>query len=94
VSLITKALVDVVAEARAQVPMRGEASDEGGGATYSSEAESDDDDKRKRRKGGGGARRKRRPKPEAISARLKTAEGGAEPGPAAAGTGAAVAAPA
>jgi small subunit ribosomal protein S2 len=76
VSLITKALVDVVAEARSQVPMRGEASDETDGATYSSETESEDDEKRRRRKGGG-ARRKRRPKPEAITARLKGPEGGA-----------------
>ena len=85
VSLITKALVDIVAEARAQVPMRGEASEETEGATYSTESEGDDDDKRRRRKGGAG-RRKRRPKPEAITARLKSTEGGeapaAEAGPA------------
>jgi hypothetical protein len=56
--------------------MRGEASDETDGATYSSETESEDDEKRRRRKGGG-ARRKRRPKPEAITARLKGPEGGA-----------------
>ena len=73
VSLITRALVDVIAEARSQVPQR-EAADEGEGQTYSSEAESEDsDDKRKRRK----PRRKRRPKPEAISARLKGPDGAA-----------------
>ncbi|HKI94837.1 MAG TPA: 30S ribosomal protein S2 [Gemmatimonadales bacterium] len=72
VSLITGALVDVIAEARAQAPQR-EAAEDTEFSTYSTdvEGESEADDKRKRKK----PRRKRRPKPEAIAARLK-ADGG------------------
>jgi small subunit ribosomal protein S2 len=72
VSLITGALVDVIAEARAQAPVR-EADEDTEFSTYSTdvEGESEADDKRKRKK----PRRKRRPKPEAIAARLK-ADGG------------------
>jgi len=72
VSLITGALVDVIAEARAQAPVR-EAAEDTEFSTYSTdvEGESEADDKRKRKK----PRRKRRPKPEAIAARLK-ADGG------------------
>jgi small subunit ribosomal protein S2 len=74
VALITRALVDVMSEARAQVPLR-EASEDGEGMTYSteSEPEAEADEQRRRRK----PRRKRRPKPEAIAARLKDS-GGAE----------------
>jgi small subunit ribosomal protein S2 len=84
VALITKALVDVMFEARAQVPMR-ESAEDGEGMTYStdSEPEAEADEQRRRRK----PRRKRRAKPEAIAARLKDAgtEGGAEPEQATAG---------
>jgi small subunit ribosomal protein S2 len=77
VSLITRALVDVVAEARAQVPLR-EVSEEAEGYTYSTDTggEGDEEERRKRRR----VRRRRRPKPEAIVARLKSEqpEGGAE----------------
>jgi len=68
VSLITRALVDVIAEARSQVPLR-EAVEEGEGYTYSTDAgtEGEEEDRRKRRRA-----RRRRPKPEAIVARLKT----------------------
>ncbi len=68
VSLITRALVDVIAEARTQVPVR-EPADEGDQFTYSTETEpeGESDDRRKRKK----PRRKRRPRPEAIAARLK-----------------------
>jgi len=77
VSLITGALVDVVIEARAQVPLR-EAAEGGESFTYSTETgggEEESDERRRRRRGG--SRRKRRPKPEAIAARLK-GEGGTE----------------
>ena len=79
VSVITNALVDVIVEARAQVPVRGEASESAEGATYStgpSGGEEDSDERRPRRR----TKRKRRPKPEAIAARLK--EGGEAPAPA------------
>lgn len=71
VSLITGALVDVVAEARSQVPVREAGAESEAYSTYSTESEeaSEADSKRRRR-----TRRKRRPKPEAIAARLK-AEG-------------------
>ncbi len=82
VSLITRALVDVIAEARSQVPLR-EVSEEAEGYTYSTDtgSEGEEEDRRKRRR----ARRRRRPKPEAIVARLKSEqpageEGGAAPG--------------
>jgi len=96
VSLITGAVVDVIAEARSQVPLR-EITDESEAFTYSTEAagEGDVEEHRKRRR----ARRKRRPKPEAIVARLKEGEQGegagageaasAEGGPAAPDAGAA-----
>ncbi|NOT09973.1 MAG: 30S ribosomal protein S2 [Gemmatimonadales bacterium] len=85
VSLITKALCDVIKEARQQVPVR-EGADHDDAETYSTDGGSEgdpDSDRRRRRPGGGGAR-KRRPKPEAIAARLKH-EG--EPGTAEAGAG-------
>jgi small subunit ribosomal protein S2 len=71
VSLITGAVVDVIAEARTQVPLR-EITEESEAFTYSTEAagEGDVEEHRKRRR----ARRKRRPKPEAIVARLKEGE--------------------
>jgi small subunit ribosomal protein S2 len=73
VSLITGAVVDVIAEARSQVPLR-EITDESEAFTYSTEAagEGDVEEHRKRRR----TRRKRRPKPEAIVARLKEGEAG------------------
>lgn len=78
VSLITRALVDVIAEARAQAPLR-EAAEEGEAYTYSTDtgSEGEDEERRKRRR----VKRRRRPKPEAIVARLKSeppaeAEGG------------------
>lgn len=78
VSLITRALVDVIAEARAQVPLR-EVAEEAQGYTYSTDTgvEGDDEERRKRRRV-----RRRRPKPEAIVARLKgesASEAPAEP---------------
>ena len=71
VSLITQAVVDVIAEARSQVPLK-EISEEAEAFTYSTEAagEGDVEEHRKRRR----TRRKRRPKPEAIVARLKDGE--------------------
>lgn len=90
VSLITKALTDVIAEARAQVPLR-EVKDEAEGYTYSTDTgtEGEPEDRPKRRR----VRRRRRPKPEAIVARLKgepgePAEGGGEGGEAAEAPGA------
>ena len=84
VSLITRALVDVIAEARSQVPLR-EVTEEAEGYTYSTDTgtEGEEEERRKRRR----ARRRRRPKPEAIVARLKSEqpaeaqqEGGEAPG--------------
>ncbi len=77
VSLITRALVDVIAESRSQVPLR-EATEEAEGYTYSTDtgSEGEEEDRKKRRR----VRRRRRPKPEAIVARLKSeppGEGGA-----------------
>jgi small subunit ribosomal protein S2 len=73
VSLITGALADTMAETRAARPAR-EESEEQDFATYSTDGGSveggDDADKRRRR-----PRRKRRPKPEAITAQIKTHEG-------------------
>ncbi len=67
VQLITSALVDVIAEARTQVPVREAASDSEAYSSYAPEsAEADEEDQRRRR-----PRRKRRPKPEAIAARLR-----------------------
>ncbi|HXE58159.1 MAG TPA: 30S ribosomal protein S2 [Gemmatimonadales bacterium] len=76
VSLITRALSEVIREARAQMPIR-ELAEDAEVETYSTdggqEAGADETDRRRRR-----PRRKRRPKPEAIAARLKTeAESGA-----------------
>ena len=79
VDLITRALVDVVVEARAQVPLR-ESAEEGEGYTYSTDTtgatDEEADERRRRRR----PRRKRRPKPEAIAARLKGDEAAAAPG--------------
>ena len=77
VALITRALVDVMSEARQQVPLR-EVAEDSEAYTYSTETESEgeSEEQRRRRK----PRRKRRPKPEAIAARLKN-----EPGEAAGG---------
>lgn len=71
VSLITRTLVDVIAEARAQVPLR-ESAEGAESYTYSTDADSvsESGDRTRRRK----SRRKRRPKPEAIAARLKETE--------------------
>ena len=69
VSVITNALVDVVLEARSQVPVR-ESAESGETYTYSTDTgggEEESDERRRRRR----PRRKRRPKPEAIAARLK-----------------------
>lgn len=68
VALITHALADTIAEARAQMPAR-DAADADDAETYSTDSgtEGDADADRKKRR----ARRKRRPKPEAIAARLK-----------------------
>jgi small subunit ribosomal protein S2 len=74
VSLITGALVDVVAEARSQVPVREAASDSEAYSTYSTESGAADEEETRRRRR---PRRKRRPKPEAIAARLKEDEPGA-----------------
>ena len=72
VSLITAALSDTIAEARAARPVR-EETEEQDFATYSTDGGSveggDDKDSRRRR-----PRRKRRPKPEAIAARVKEHE--------------------
>ena len=67
VALITAALVDTVAEARKQAPVREAASDAEAYSSYAPETtEADEEESRRRR-----PRRKRRPKPEAIAARLK-----------------------
>ena len=88
VALITQALAETIAEARAQMPAReaGEADDS---ETYSTDSgtEGDADADRKKRR----ARRKRRPKPEAIAARLKGEAETAEPGEAEAAAPAAAA---
>ncbi len=85
VALITHALAETIAEARAQMPAR-EVADDQDAETYSTDSgtEGDADADRKKRR----ARRKRRPKPEAIAARLK---GEAEPGEAEAAAPAAAA---
>ena len=79
-SLITTALSDVIREARAQSPLRGEAVEDSEAETYSTDggSEGDPDADRKKRR----PRRKRRPKPEAIAARIKHGEDGGEAGPA------------
>jgi small subunit ribosomal protein S2 len=79
VALITNALVEVIAEARAQVPVREVAADSDALSTYSTDtgdAGGSGEDRKPRRR-----QRKRRPKPEAIAARLKddvSKEGNAE----------------
>jgi small subunit ribosomal protein S2 len=72
VQLITQALVEVISEARKQVPLKEQGSDEDL-TTYSAgeDAEGESDERSRRRR----ARRKRRAKPEAIAARLKEGEG-------------------
>jgi len=68
VSVITGAIVDVIAEARSQVPVKDAAIDSDSFTTYSTDAgEAESDDARTRRR----PRRKRRPRPEVIAARLK-----------------------
>ncbi len=68
VSLITEAIVDVVAEARSQVPAREAAVDSESFTTYSTDTgEGETEEAKARRR----PRRKRRPRPEAIVARLK-----------------------
>jgi small subunit ribosomal protein S2 len=74
VSLITGALVDVIGEARKQVPVREAASESEAYSTYSTEREEAGEEEARRRRR---PRRKRRPKPEAIAARLKTEEAAA-----------------
>ncbi len=67
VQLITAALVNVVAEARKEVPVREVATDSEAYSSYAPEGtEASEEDSRRRR-----PRRKRRPRPEAIAARLK-----------------------
>jgi small subunit ribosomal protein S2 len=85
VALITRALVDVMAEARAQVPLR-EVAEDAEAYTYSTEveAEGEAEEQRRRKK----PRRKRRPKPEAIVARLKGESEGEAAADAGAGAGA------
>ncbi|HUK20109.1 MAG TPA: 30S ribosomal protein S2 [Gemmatimonadales bacterium] len=75
VSLIAGSVSDVISEARRQSPLR-EAAEEGEGTTYSTETgvEAEGEGDRRKRP----ARRKRRPKPEAIAARMKTDEAGAQ----------------
>jgi len=79
VALITGAIADVIAEGRAQMPVREAGSEDSDGETYSSDAGADagDDREGRRRR----PRRKRRPKPEAIAARLKTEGGEDVPAP-------------
>jgi len=77
VSLITAALSDTIAEARALRPVR-EETEEQDFATYSTDGgsvEGGDSEAEKRRRRGG-PRRKRRPKPEAIALRMKEHETG------------------
>ncbi len=73
VSLITSALVDVIAEARKEAPLREVASESEAYSSYEP-AEGEDEQVRRRKR----PRRKRRPKPEAIAARLKSDEAGAD----------------
>lgn len=82
VSLITKAIVDVVEEARKQVPVREAVSEAEAYSTHVEGASPDEEEVHLRKR----TRRKRRPKPEAIAARLKSdsGEGGSEPTEAAA----------
>ncbi len=69
VSLITGAIVDVIAEARSQVPVRDAAVDTEAYTTYSTDTgEHESEEAAARRR----PRRKRRPRPEAIAAHLKS----------------------
>jgi small subunit ribosomal protein S2 len=80
VSLITAALSEVIREARAQSPLRGETVEDADAETYSTDGGTEGDpeaDRKKRR-----PRRKRRPKPEAIAARIKHGDEGAPEAPA------------
>ncbi len=80
VSLITAALSEVIREARAQSPLRGETVEDSDAETYSTDGGSEGDpeaDRKKRR-----PRRKRRPKPEAIAARIKHGDEGGTDAPA------------
>jgi small subunit ribosomal protein S2 len=80
VSLITAALSEVIREARAQSPLRGETVEDSDGETYSTDGGTEGDpeaDRKKRR-----PRRKRRPKPEAIAARIKHGDDAAPDAPA------------
>jgi small subunit ribosomal protein S2 len=88
VALITHALAETIAEARAQMPAR-DAADADDAETYSTDSgtEGDADADRKKRR----ARRKRRPKPEAIAARLKGESDAADSGEAEAAAPAAAA---
>ncbi len=84
VALISNALVEVIVEARAQVPVREIAADSESLSTYSTDggdAGSAADDRKTRRRS-----RKRRPKPEAIAARLKDEPAGERPADDADGT--------
>ncbi len=77
VSVITGAIVDVVAEARSQVPVREVAIDSDSLTTYSTDSgDAETDEARTRRR----PRRKRRPRPEVIAARLKADSPGGEKG--------------
>jgi small subunit ribosomal protein S2 len=83
VGLITRALCDVIKEARQQVPVR-EAAEHDDAETYSTDGGSEGDPEAERRRRRTGAR-KRRPKPEAIAARMKTEGDVSEPAPSGAG---------
>ena len=74
VSLITKEVVDVISEARKQVPVRETQTESEAYSTHTGHAATDEEELRRRRR----QRRKRRPKPEAIAARLKSEEGGGD----------------
>jgi small subunit ribosomal protein S2 len=81
VELITRMIADTILEARREAPVRSQDED-AEESTYSSDrglepaaAGGSDEERRKRRRP-----RRRRAKPEAIAARLKTGEGGAEGG--------------
>ena len=83
VTVLTGAVVDVISEARSQVPLR-ETSEESESFTYSTESagQGDVEEHKKRRR----TRRKRRPKPEAIVARLKGEEDSGDGGQGASGS--------
>ncbi|MFQ6045209.1 MAG: 30S ribosomal protein S2 [Gemmatimonadales bacterium] len=68
VSLITRVIVDVVEEARKQVPVREAVSEAEAYSTHVEGASADEEEVHRRKR----TRRKRRPKPEAIAARLKS----------------------